>query len=442
MQRACARAHSKINGVNVIAASETKRLASVFSRGWKVVPEIVSAVAEILAAVQEKGDAAVVECAKRYDDESFDLSKLRVAIPMYESARSLVPHETAAALELARDRIARFHERQRQVDLSYAEEDGTRYALLRRPLESVAVYAAGSSTCSPSAVLMGTVPAKIAGVSRTIVLTPPRRNGHVHPAVVFACAISGVDELYAVGGAHAIAAAAFGTESVAPVDKIVGSGGVWVTEAKRQVFGRCGIDALSGPSEVLVVADDGANSEYVAGELLAQAEEDAAYRLAVVSESRPLLDAVSQLLDTLGLETLERGNAINAAIGRGCYLIHAASRDEVFDVIERFAPAYLCLQVRDAPAYLPRIRRAGTVFVGDVTPLSSGEYLAGTNHVVPTAGTARWSSALRLDDFTRAISVVENSTERMMNDALAIATLAELEGLPQHAQTARMRYGG
>ncbi|MBV8721736.1 MAG: histidinol dehydrogenase [Candidatus Eremiobacteraeota bacterium] len=428
--------------MNVIAASETKRLASVFSRGWNAAPEVASAVSETVIAVREKGDATLVEYARRYDDPSFDVSKLRVPLPMYDSARALVPHETAAALELARDRIARFHERQRQVDLSYAEEDGTRYALQRRPLDSVAVYAPGSTTCSPVAVLMGAVPAKIAGVNRTIVLTPPRRNGHVHPAVIFACAICGVDELYAVGGAHAIAAAAFGTESIAPVDKIVGSGGVWVTEAKRQVFGRCGIDTLAGPAEVLVVADDAANSEYVAGELLAQAEQIATSRLAVVSESRPLLDAVAQLLDTLGLETLERGDAIAAAIERGCVLIHAASREEVFDVVDRFAPAYLCLQVRDAPAYLPRIRRAGTIFVGDLTPLAAGEYVAGTNHVVPTSGTARWASSLGLEDFMRTINVVENTAERMMNDALAIATLAELEGLPQHAQTARMRYGG
>jgi histidinol dehydrogenase len=244
-----------------------------------------------------------------------------------------------------------------------------------------------------------------------------------------------------VGGAHAIAAAAFGTESIGPVDKIVGSGGVWVTEAKRQVFGSCGIDALCGPTEVLIVADDGANSEFVAGELLAQAEQTAVARLAVVSESRSLLDAVAQLLDTLGLQTLERGDSISEAIGSACALIHASNRDEVFEVVERFAPAYLCLQVRDAGTYLPRIRRAGAVFVGELTPLAAN-FLSGTSHVVPTSGTARWASGLRLEDFTRTFTVVENSAERMMNDALMVAALAELEGLPQHAQTARMRYGG
>jgi histidinol dehydrogenase len=418
------------------------RFPLVFARGWDPPAEVASAVAEILARVRADGDRAVVELTKRYDDEAFDASRLRVPIPMEASARALCHRDTAAALELARDRIARFHERQRQVDLSYAEEDGTRYAMLRRPLESVAVYAPGASTASPVSVLMGAVPAKLAGVARTIVLSPPQRNGGVHPAVAYACSICGVDELYAVGGAQAIAAVAFGTQSIAAVDKIVGRGGRWVTEAKRQVFGYCGVDAIAGPSEVLVVADDAANSEYVTGELLAQAEHGEVARLAVVSESRPLLDAVAQLLDTLGLETLERGEAISAAIARCCVLVHAQTREEVFEVIERFAPAYLCLQVRDAPAYLPRIRRAGTVFVGDLTPSAAGEYLAGTNHVVPTSGTARWASALRLEDFTRTIGVVENTAERMMNDAQAIATLAEAEGLPQHAQTARMRYGG
>jgi histidinol dehydrogenase len=427
--------------MNVIPATDRERLERFLRKGWEADPGVVAEVAGVIALVRESGDEALVEYGKRFDDETFDLSKLRVALPMPDRARSLVSHEIADALELARDRIARFHDRQRQVDLAYAEEDGTRYALYRRPLESVAVYAPGATTASPLAVLMGVVPAKIAGVSRVIVLTPPRRGGEMHPATLFACSLCEVNELYAVGGAHAIAAAAFGTASIAPVDKILGPGGVWVTEAKRQISGRCGIEALCGPSEVLVVADDAANSEFVAGELLAQAEQPGTARMAVVSESRPLLDAVAQLLDTLGLRTLERGESISDTIESACALVHASNREEVFDLIERFAPAYLCLQVRDAAAYLARIRRAGAVFVGELTPLASN-FLAGTNHVVPTLGTARWASGLRLEDFTRTFTVVENSAERMMNDALTVAALAELEGLPQHAQTARMRYGG
>ncbi|MBV8375269.1 MAG: histidinol dehydrogenase, partial [Candidatus Eremiobacteraeota bacterium] len=244
--------------MNVIPATDMERLGRFFCKGWDAPPDVVAEVAEIIARVRESGDEALVDYGTRFDDETFDLSKLRVALPMPDRARSLVPREIAEALEVARDRIARFHDRQRQVDLAYAEEDGTRYGVYRRPLESVAVYVPGSITVSPLSVLMGVVPAKIAGVGRIIVLTPPRRGGSVHPAILFACSLCETNELYAVGGAHAIAAAAFGSKSVVPVDKIVGPGGVWVTEAKRQVSGWCGTDALCGPSEVLVVADDGA----------------------------------------------------------------------------------------------------------------------------------------------------------------------------------------
>jgi histidinol dehydrogenase len=424
--------------MNVVSASDTTALASMLDAGWSTAASVTSEVAAILANVNERGDAAVIEYTRRFDVETFDASKLRVPIPMIEHARGLIAPEIAAALELAKDRIARFHQRQRQPDIAYVEEDGSRYAIHRRPLRSVAVYAQRSGAAS--AVLMGAVTAKIAGVHRIVVLSPSGRDG-LSGAVFFACAVSGVNELYAMGGAQAIGAAAYGTESLAPVEKIVGRGSVWTTEAKRQVFGRCGIDALAGPAEVLIVADEGANSEYVVGELLAQAERAGATRLAVLSESRPLLEAVAQLIDTLDLRSLERSELVSGAILKHCRLIAANGREEMFDILNRFAPAYLCLQVRDATEYLEGIAAAGTVFVGDSTPLVSGEYLAGSNHVAPTSGTARFSSNLSLADFTRSFTVVENSQERMTHDAQALASLAELEELPHHAQTARMRGG-
>ncbi|HTU83398.1 MAG TPA: histidinol dehydrogenase [Candidatus Acidoferrales bacterium] len=428
--------------MKVISASDAGGLAGAFGAGWNVPENVVSGVAAILADVRARGDEALLDCVRRNDAELFDRAGLRVPIPDASAARGLVSAETADALRLARDRIARFHERQRVPDLTYGEEDGSRYAMYRRALDAVAVYAPGATGAAPVNLMMSAIPAKLAGVRRVVALTPPRSDGTMHPAMTYACATCGVDELYAVGGAAAVAAAAFGTQTVAPVEKIVGWGDLWVGEAKRQVFGTCGIDGITGPCEVLVVADDGANSEFVAGELLAQAERPVASRLAVVSESRALLEAVAQLLDSLDVKTLERGEAISDAIENGCRLIHVPARDDVFDVIERFAPGYLCLQVRDPSAYLPHIRRAGVVFVGDMTPLACGDYLAGTNSVVPAAGTARFASTLSLSDFTRTICVVENSLERMLTDAIAIAALAELEGLPQHAQTARMRFGG
>jgi histidinol dehydrogenase len=424
--------------MKVIPACDQAALAGVLDVGWSMPAALVDEVAAIIADIDARGDDALLEHARRLEADAFELSDLRVPIPMLESARLLVPPEIAIALELEKERLSRFQRRQRQPDIEYVEEDGTRYALVRRPLRSVAVYASRSG--APTSILMGAVPAKIAGVSRIAVLSPPGPTGF-SAAVLFACALCGVDELYAIGGATAVAAAALGTRSLPSVDKIVGRGGRWTTEAKRQVFGRCGVDALAGPPEVLVVADEGANSEYVVGELLSAAERPDVTRLAVLSESRPLLDAVAQLIDTLDLQTLERSEFVSKAILQDCRLIAASSRDELLDVLNRFAPAYLCLQVRDAWRYLERIFTAGTVFIGDATPLVSGEHLAGTNRVAPTSGTARFSSSLCLADFTRTLSVVENSGDRMATDARALAALADGDGLPNHAQAARMRYG-
>ncbi|MGA8385193.1 MAG: histidinol dehydrogenase [Candidatus Cybelea sp.] len=424
--------------MKVIPACDQAALAGVLDVGWSMPAALVDEVAAIIGDIDARGDDALLEQARRLEGDAFELSDLRVPIPMLESARLPVPPEIAVALELEKERLSRFHRRQRQPDIEYVEEDGTRYALVRRPLRSVAVYASRSG--APTSILMGAVPAKVAGVSRIVVLSPPGPTGF-SAAVLFACALCGVDELYAIGGATAVAAAALGTRSLPSVDKIVGRGGMWTTEAKRQVFGRCGVDALAGPPEVLVVADEGANSEYVVGELLSAAERPDVTRLAVLSESRPLLDAVAQLIDTLDLQTLERSEFVSKAILQDCRLIAASSRDELIDVLNRFAPAYLCLQVRDAWRYLERIFTAGTVFIGDATPLVSGEHLAGTNRVAPTSGTARFSSSLCLADFTRTLSVVENSADRMTTDARALAALADGDGLPNHAQAARMRYG-
>ncbi|HEY1868588.1 MAG TPA: histidinol dehydrogenase [Candidatus Cybelea sp.] len=424
--------------MRVVAASDPGALTGLLDGAWAAPDDVVAEVAAILEDVRERGDAAIVQYARRFDDEAFDLSKLRVPIPMMDGARTLVSKEIASALALARERIERFHQRQRQPDVAYVEDDGTRYSFARAPLRSVAVYA--SRTQGAAAVLMAVVPAKIAGVSRIAVLSPPSRDG-VLPAVLYACALCAVDELYAVGGAPAIGAAAFGTDSIARVEKIVGRGGVRTTEAKRQVFGRCGIDSFAGPAELFVVADDGANSEYVVGELLAAAELPGVSRIGVISESRPLLEAIGQLIDTLDVRTVERNEFVGEAITDHCRLIEVGGRDELLDVLNRLAPAYCSLQVRDPSRYIDRIYAAGAIFVGDMTPIGS-EYLSGISSVVPTAGSARFASTLSLSDFTRSYSVVENSVERTANDAASIATLAEFDGLPHHAQTARMRFGG
>lgn len=425
--------------MRIVHAADKAALAPLFRRGWEPDAEIVKSVAAIVSDVRVRGDIALVEYSRRFDTPRYDLAHLRVPIPMHQRARTLIPLELAEAIDLARERIAAFHERQKQVDIEYTESDGTRYGFYRRALGAIAAYVPGGTASLPSSVLMSIVPAKIAGVERTIVLAPPQEDGTVSKAVLYACSLCDVDELYAVGGAHAIAAAAYGTRSIQPVDKIVGPGNVWVTEAKRQVYGVCAIDGLAGPSEVLVVADDGANVEYVVGELLAQAEHDPMARVGVVSTSRALLESCAQLLESMRVDELERANIIAQVLECGAWFVEARDRDEILAVVEHFAPEHLSLQVEDVAWYVRHLRRVGAVFGGGQTPVAAGDYIAGTNHVLPTSGAARFSSGLQTADFLRTFTFVQNSDERMNHDAPMLELFARFEGLPQHAQTARMR---
>jgi histidinol dehydrogenase len=425
--------------VKITDAIDITALQGLYAGGWDPPAAVVEAVRAILADVRGRGDDALIDYTRRWDFAGASLDALRVDVPMLDEARRAIPAEVAAGLELARERIADFHARQLPAPIDYRASDGTRYAFLARALAAVGAYVPGGSAPLPSTVLMTVVPAKVAGVERVVVVTPPQRDGHVDPAVLFACALTGVDELYAVGGAQAIAALAYGTCTIAPVDKIVGPGNVYVTEAKRQVFGTCGIDGLAGPSEVLVVADAGARPELVAGEMVAQAEHDPLARVAAVSRERDLLARVAELLDGPFGRASGRDAIVASVLDERAWLVHAASDDAILEVIERFAPEHLSLMVADPDAWLPKIRRAGAIFAGDDTPVAAGDYLAGTNHTLPTSGAGRFSSGLRTADYLRTMTLVENSRERMGADAAPLAALADFEGLPAHARTARMR---
>ncbi|HEY0797806.1 MAG TPA: histidinol dehydrogenase, partial [Candidatus Baltobacteraceae bacterium] len=266
----------------IIAASDRKALAGLFAGGWDAPESVRSLVAAILGDVRERGDDAVVELTRRFDAPECTLETMRVEIPSLANAHKLVPLEIARGLALAHERVAAYHARQLPTEIQHRDDDGTVSAFLSRPLAAIGAYVPSGSAPLPSSVIMTTVPAKIAGVERIVVATPPRRDGTINPATLFACSLCGVDELFGIGGAQAIAALAYGTQQIAPVDKIVGPGNVWVTEAKRQVFGTCGIDGLAGPSEVLVVADAHSRADFVAAELLAQAEHDPLARVAAV----------------------------------------------------------------------------------------------------------------------------------------------------------------
>lgn len=427
--------------MNIVDAFDRDGLCGLYAGGWDPPRAVVDAVRAIIDDVRARGDDALVDYTRQWDFDGASATSLRVEIPSRLHARALVPEQIATGLELARERIAAFHERQLPDPIDYHAPDLTRYAFLSRPLAAVGAYVPGGSASLPSTVLMTVVPAKVAGVERVAVVTPPRRDGRVDPAVLYACALTEVDELYAVGGAQAIAALAYGTATIGPVDKIVGPGNVYVTEAKRQVFGACGIDGLAGPSEVLVVADSRADAQLVAGEMAAQAEHDPLARVAAVSRDRALLERVAALLDGPFGRASGRDEIVGQVLDARAWLVHAADDSAMLDVIERFAPEHLSLMVDDPYAWVAKIRRAGAIFVGDQTPVAAGDYLAGTNHTLPTSGAARFSSGLRTADYLRTMTLVENTRARMVADAPLLAALADFEGLPAHARTARMRAG-
>jgi len=425
--------------LSIIDARDERALAGLYAGGWDPSADTVAAVARMLADVRDNGDAAVVAYTQRFDFADASVAALRVEIPALAQAATFVPEIIARGLQLGRARVAAFHERQRAHDSEHRDTDGTVSAFLVRPLQAVGCYVPGGTATLPSSVLMTTVPAKIAGVPRIVVTTPPKRDGSIDPAILYACALCGVDELYAVGGAQAVAALAYGTATIAKVDKIVGPGNVWVTEAKRQVFGMCGIDGLAGPSEVLVVADAAAKPEFVAGELIAQAEHDPLARVAAVSDDRVLLERVAELLDGPFATACGRGEIVSRVLAERAYLVYAPDRAAILAVIDRFAPEHLSIQTRDPWDLVPEINRAGALFLGDDTPVASGDYIAGSNHVLPTSGAGRFSSGLHLADFYRTMSLVANSRARMHGDAPVLAALAEFEGLPAHARTALLR---
>jgi histidinol dehydrogenase len=425
--------------MNVVDVSDERALAPLYAGGWDAPRAIRDRVTAILDDVRERGDDAVIGYTQQYDHAAASSATLRVPIPSRKHARGLVPETIAAGLELARERITAYHERQKPDDIRYHDADLTEYAFLSRPLASIGAYVPGGSASLPSTVLMTVVPAKVAGVDRVAVTTPPQRDGSINPAILYACSLCEVDELFAVGGAQAVAALAYGTATIAPVDKIVGPGNIYVTEAKRQVFGVCGIDGLAGPSEVLGVCDERARPDFVAGEIIAQAEHDPLARVAAVSTDRAILEAVAQLLAGDFARETGRTEIVERVLAERTWLIHAHTELEILTVIERFAPEHLSLQIADPWSLVPRIRRAGAIFVGDQTPVAAGDYIAGTNHTLPTSGAGRFSSGLRTADYYRTMSLVENSRARMQADAATLAALADFEGLPAHARTARMR---
>jgi histidinol dehydrogenase len=390
---------------------------------------------EIIAAVRSRGDAALLEYSRRFDGtQAQTVAELEVPRSRAEQALAGLGQAQAQALRHALERIRAFHERQLQKSWEYAEGDATRLGQRVTPLARVGLYVPGGKAAYPSTVLMNAVPAKVAGV-RELVMTSPNPG----PMVLAAAALAGVDRIVSIGGAQAVAALAFGTASIPRVDKIVGPGNVYVAEAKRQVFGQVGIDMVAGPSEILVISDAGTPADWVAMDLFSQAEHDEAAQAIVLSPDAAHLDAIEAAMARL-VQGMPRREIIEKSLqGRGA-LIETRDLVEACAIADRIAPEHLELAVRDPREWLPRLHNAGAIFLGRWSSEAIGDYCAGPNHVLPTAGTARFSSPLGVYDFQKRTSVIEVSRAGAERLGRVAAALAEEEGLHAHARSARLRF--
>jgi len=401
------------------------------------------AVARIVADVRRRGDDALRDWTRKLDGADL-AAGLQIDPHDCQSALQALPGELRSALETAAERIRRFHRRQPALSWIEQDADGTLGQLIR-PIERVGVYVPGGSAPLPSSVLMSVIPARVAGVQRVIVCTPPGRDGRVNPVILAACALAEVDAVYRVGGAQAIAAMAFGTPALPAVDKIVGAGGLFVTLAKRQVFGVVGIEGLAGPTETVVIADEGASPRRVAADLLAQAEHDPLATALLLTPSRALAEAaaaqVDELLSQSTADPLGRADIIRASLAARGGAVLTRDLDEAIELCNAYAPEHLNLVVRDGWAWLPKIHNAGGVFLDEESCEVMGDYIAGPSHVMPTGGSARYASPLNVWDFVKIVSLVGLNRAAVQRLSPLAETLALAEGLDAHALAARLRKG-
>ena len=411
--------------------------ASVLSAKREQAADVDAVVAGIVADVRRRGDAALIEYTARFDRLTLEPGQLRVSPDEIAAAMEAVPKEQLEALTLARDRIRAHHQRQMPKDDRYTDPLGVELGSRWTAVEAVGLYVPGGTASYPSSVLMNAVPAKVAGVGR-IVMVVPTPDGKLNPLVLAAAGLAGVDEIYRIGGAQAVAALAYGTETIAPVAKIVGPGNAYVAAAKRQVFGTVGIDMIAGPSEVLVVADGENDPDWLAIDLLAQAEHDTAAQSILITDSPELADAVIDAVERQ-LKTLPRAEIAAASWRDFGVVITVGALDEALPLVNRLAAEHLEIATADPEAFLAGVRNAGAVFLGKHTPEAIGDYVGGSNHVLPTARSARFSSGLSVLDFVKRTSILKCGPDQLAAIGPAAVTLAEAEGLQAHGRSVSIR---
>jgi len=409
--------------------------SEIFAR---VIPafDVAGIVSDIIENVKEKGDEALLNYTERFD--GVRPCSLAVTSEEIDEAFALVEPQFIEILEKAAKNIRKFHERQVRSSFIINDEDGIVIGQKIIPVDRAGLYVPGGTAAYPSTVLMDSIPAKIAGCREVVMVTPPMKNGKVNPVILAAAKIAGIDRIFKVGGAQAIAALAYGTQSVPKVDKIVGPGNAFVAEAKKQVFGQVSIDMIAGPSEILIVADGKTNPRHAAADLLSQAEHDKLASAVLVTDSMALAEAVQRELE-VQIPALARAEIARASIDNNGKIIVADDLSKVIDIANEIAPEHLELLVDNPFDYLDRIRHAGSVFMGRNCPEALGDYFAGPNHTLPTSGTARFSSPLSVDDFVKKTQYTYYTKDALARVGRDVAFFAEKEGLTAHAKSAVIR---
>ena len=415
-----------------------QKFAAILSRGEESGREVEQTVLDIIAAVRQRGDDAVLELTRRFDRlEAASVQELEVTAAEIETAFAAVAAADVAALKLAVARVTRFHEKQKQQTWISTEEPDIMLGQKVTPLARVGIYVPGGKASYPSSVIMNAVPARVAGVGE-IIMVAPSPGGEISPHVLVAASLSGVGRIFRIGGAQAVAALAYGTATIPRVDKITGPGNIYVATAKKLVFGQVGIDMIAGPSEILVINDGSGNPAHIAADLLSQAEHDELASSILITTDRPFAEKVAaeveQQLTRLSRETIAR-----ASWEKYGAIIVADTLDEVIAFSNRIAPEHLELAVADPFAILSQITNAGAIFMGHWTPEAAGDYLAGPNHTLPTGGTSRFFSPLSVDDFVKKSSIVYFSKSGLQRLGSDIVRIAELEGLEAHGKSVSIR---
>ena len=409
--------------------------SEIFARTEATI-NVEAIVAEIIENVRQNGDKALYEYCEKFDKAKLDC--LLVSVKEIDEAVSEVEPKFLEILKTAAANIRAFHQNQKREGFEIKGEDGVIIGQKVTPVDRAGLYVPGGTAAYPSTVLMDSIPAKIAGCKEVVMVTPPSQNGKVNPVILAAAKIAGIDKIFKVGGAQAVAALAYGTESIPKVDKIVGPGNAFVAEAKKQVFGQVSIDMIAGPSEILVVADGKSNPAHVAADLLSQAEHDKLASAVLVTDSEELANAVSNELEKQ-IPLLSRSEIARSSIDNNGKIIIAENLETVIDISNEIAPEHLELLVDNPFDYLDKIRHAGSIFMGRNCPEALGDYFAGPNHTLPTSGTAKFSSPLSVDDFVKKTQYTYYTREALEKVAEDVAFFAEKEGLTAHAKSAVIR---